>query len=433
MNNGVLWPVRYLFVVGTPGAGKSTVGRELEALLQASKFQVNRAGDYPYLQKLFHSDMKQERRDRFRADPEAEFEVLDPAIYDEALKLLWEDQLSQSEESQQRIVHIVEFSRPAYDTSFSYYPLKILMHGVVIHVAASIEICRVRNDRRREALANKQRDDQNRHTIFSEDPDLHYVPDAVMSKYYAKDANEDRKRLYLQRRALSFLPFRGYFQLDNSGDDREAFIERVRAVAAPNLLPLIKNPEPFSTYYDRRIECMVKPHAFEQVAVSPVPHEEEPGVPPEASGDGAISQEAFYDVFLAHNSTDKPQVEVIYKELQRRGLKPWLDKKEIPPGRLYSEVIQKAIQSVRAAAIFIGPVGVGRWQALELHALIGKFIEHDVPVIPVLLPGIDEIPDSLLFLRELNWVSFQNHVEEDQPMHDLLWGITGQRPNAPMA
>ena len=433
MNNGALRPVRYLFVVGTPGAGKSTVGRELEALLQAGEYQVNRVGDYPYLQKLFHSDVEQKRRDRFRADPKAEFEVLDPAIYDEALKLLCEDQLSESEESQRRIVHIVEFSRPSYDTSFAYYPLKILMHGVVIHVAASIETCRVRNDGRREALENKLRGVRNRRTVFDEDPDLHYVPEAVMGKYYAKDANEDLKRQYLQSRALSFLPCRGYFQLENSGDGLAAFIERVRAVAAPNLLRLIKDPEPFSAYYDRRLACMVEPNMFGLVAASPVIHKEEPPAPRETSGDGAMLLEDFYDVFLAHNSTDKPQVEVVYHELQRRGLKPWLDKMEIPPGRLYTDVIQAAIQSVRAAAIFIGPVGIGRWQKMELRTFIGICIEHDIPVIPVLLPGIDEIPDDLPFLRQLNWVSFQDDVKEAEPMSDLEWGITGQRPDPPMA
>lgn len=38
-----------------------------------------------------------------------------------------------------------------------------------------------------------------------------------------------------------------------------------------------------------------------------------------------------YDVFLAHNSTDKPQMEAICQILKKRGLSPWLDVEQIPP------------------------------------------------------------------------------------------------------
>lgn len=39
-----------------------------------------------------------------------------------------------------------------------------------------------------------------------------------------------------------------------------------------------------------------------------------------------------FDVFLAHNSVDKPQVRVIAKKLRERGLKPWLDEEQIHQG-----------------------------------------------------------------------------------------------------
>lgn len=40
--------------------------------------------------------------------------------------------------------------------------------------------------------------------------------------------------------------------------------------------------------------------------------------------------EQSFDVFLAHNSIDKPQVRAIAVELKRRGLNPWLDEEQIP-------------------------------------------------------------------------------------------------------
>ncbi len=135
-----------------------------------------------------------------------------------------------------------------------------------------------------------------------------------------------------------------------------------------------------------------------------------------------------FDVFLAHNSLDKLQVEAIGEELKRRGLMPWLDKEQIPPGRWFQDVIQKAIPNVKSAAIFIGFKGLGKWQELELRSFISRCVEADIPVIPVLLPGVENIPEHLLFLKELNWVRFFKGIDEVNALDNLVWGITGQNP-----
>ena len=135
-----------------------------------------------------------------------------------------------------------------------------------------------------------------------------------------------------------------------------------------------------------------------------------------------------FDVFLAHNSQDKTQIAAIGAELKRRGLKPWIDKEQIAPGRWFQDVIQGAISKVRSAAIFIGPKGLGRWQVLELRAFISQCVKKEIPVIPVLLPGVDCVPDELIFLQELNWVHFLASVDEKDALDSLEWGIRGYPP-----
>ena len=71
-----------------------------------------------------------------------------------------------------------------------------------------------------------------------------------------------------------------------------------------------------------------------------------------------MTRQFQFDVFLAHNSADKPQVRVIANKLRERGLKPWLDEEQIPPGELFQESIQKAITQIRATAIVIGSKGL---------------------------------------------------------------------------
>ena len=54
-------------------------------------------------------------------------------------------------------------------------------------------------------------------------------------------------------------------------------------------------------------------------------------------------------------------------------------------------------------------------------------MEADLPVIPVLLPGVSEIPEGLKFLRQLTQVRFNENLDERTPYDELEWGITGDR------
>ncbi len=138
---------------------------------------------------------------------------------------------------------------------------------------------------------------------------------------------------------------------------------------------------------------------------------------------------ADFDVFLAHNSQDKPSVEVIAAELKRRGVNVWIDKEQVPPGRWFQVAIQEAIRKVKSAAIFIGPHGLGKWQALELRTFISQCVDGGLPVIPVLLPGVANLPPEFVFLQELNWVRFTEGLDEAEALDSLEWGITNRRPS----
>ncbi len=137
-----------------------------------------------------------------------------------------------------------------------------------------------------------------------------------------------------------------------------------------------------------------------------------------------MTNQPHFDVFLAHNSQDKPQVRIIATKLEQHGLKVWLDENQIPPGRPFQDVIQQAIQNVRSAAIFIGPGGLGNWQIPELRTLNNRSVNAGIPVIPVLLPGVDRIPENLLFLQEISWVSFASGIDDENALNRLMWGIT---------
>ncbi len=128
--------------------------------------------------------------------------------------------------------------------------------------------------------------------------------------------------------------------------------------------------------------------------------------------DHEVQDQEVFDVFLAHNSEDKPQVRIIYEQLKEMGLKPWLDEKEILPGQWFQDVIQGAIRRAKSAAIFIGSHGPGRWELLELRVFIKKCVTEGIPVIPALLPTVSKIPEELSFLEQLHCVSFTDGINK---------------------
>jgi hypothetical protein len=140
-----------------------------------------------------------------------------------------------------------------------------------------------------------------------------------------------------------------------------------------------------------------------------------------------ISNEGIskFDVFLCHNSNDKPAVRQIARRLRRLGIRTWFDEDDMLPGRLWQEQLERVIKNIPAAAVFVGPSNIGPWQDPEVRALLVEFVRRRCPVIPVLLPGAAplELP---LFLQGFGWVDLCGGGTAG--IDRLAWGITGRKP-----
>jgi len=139
---------------------------------------------------------------------------------------------------------------------------------------------------------------------------------------------------------------------------------------------------------------------------------------------GKIATKDF-DVFLCHNSEDKPAVKIIGEQLKELGILPWLDEWELRPGLPWRRALEEQIKSIKAAAVFIGKNNIGPWQDTEIDAFLRQFVKRECPVIPVLLPDCKQEPTLPIFLEGMMWVDFRQ--PEPDPMRQLIWGITGER------
>jgi small GTP-binding protein len=134
---------------------------------------------------------------------------------------------------------------------------------------------------------------------------------------------------------------------------------------------------------------------------------------------------AEFDVFLCHNWADKAAVRQLAQQLRDRGLRPWLDERQLRPGVPWQPELEKVIAGIPAAAIIVGS-RVGDWQQQELDAFIRRRVKRSCVIVPVLLPGADH-PDLPVFLEGLGWVDLS--ATEPDPIDQLVWGLTGEHPD----
>jgi len=149
----------------------------------------------------------------------------------------------------------------------------------------------------------------------------------------------------------------------------------------------------------------------------------------EAAADALIEAKRAqrnFDVFLCHNSDDKSQVKDIGNRLMRFGLLPWLDEWALRPGLPWQRTLEGELQCIQSAAVFVGCLGIGPWQNLEIEAFIRQFIKRSCPVIPVVLPECQGSPSLPVFLEGMTWVDFRQ--PQPPPLSQLVWGITGKQP-----
>lgn len=132
-----------------------------------------------------------------------------------------------------------------------------------------------------------------------------------------------------------------------------------------------------------------------------------------------------FDVFLCHNSKDKPAVKSIGQQLIERGIKPWLDEWDVIPLTSWQDELQKVISEIKAVAVFIGPSGIGPWEDIEIKVFLDEFARRELRIGLVLLPGCTDKPQVPLFMRNFKWVDFR--VNDPNPLDQLIWGITGDK------
>jgi hypothetical protein len=141
-----------------------------------------------------------------------------------------------------------------------------------------------------------------------------------------------------------------------------------------------------------------------------------------------------FDIFLSYHSADQVLVESIAETLQTKGLKPWLDKWCLVPGRSWQQELATILRSCPSFAVCVGPDGLGDWAREELLVAQDRAAkERSFKLIPILLPGVpDPFDYGKLppFLTQRTWIDFRRGLDQPRPLRALINAIKGLPPGS---
>src|SRR6516162_11276909 len=126
-----------------------------------------------------------------------------------------------------------------------------------------------------------------------------------------------------------------------------------------------------------------------------------------------------YDVFVSYSRADGRHAAEIDSILRDKGLKTFIDRRNLAPGLPWVRELERAIGAAKAAIVLIGPQGLGNTQQYERElAFVRQTRDPAFPIVPVILPENRTDP-PFDFLRVLTWIDF-SHVARVSDAPDVL-------------
>ena len=144
-----------------------------------------------------------------------------------------------------------------------------------------------------------------------------------------------------------------------------------------------------------------------------------------------------YDVFICHNSQDKPEVRKIKSSLQKENIKTFYDEEDLKPFEKWKQQLLDSIKEVRFFLVFISNHGTGPTQ----HQEIDCFLKEVLPKKPeiktglVILPNtkigiINTITNSYPYFKELHYGDLRK--DYDQSFKKMIADISNTIINSPV-
>lgn len=170
--------VAKLFVLGTPGSGKTTISRHIVKYVQSQGIHAVNLSDYSILLDMCERDIKHEY---FKPSKYGGFYLTEQCIYDRALEIL-ERRVQEVYEKNHDLV-IIEFARSNFLNALKVFEDDFLYQSSILLLKVDILTCMERVRKR---------------VICPKTPDDHYTPRKIFQLYIHKDDEQYLNNLRTQ-------------------------------------------------------------------------------------------------------------------------------------------------------------------------------------------------------------------------------------------
>lgn len=138
---------------------------------------------------------------------------------------------------------------------------------------------------------------------------------------------------------------------------------------------------------------------------------------------GAARRPYEYDAFLSYNSKDVADANRLAEIIKDAGVNVWMDKWNILPGDEWEIEIEQAMSSCRTYLALWGTSGAGPWHHDEMRRAIQRRLSDNLRVIPILLPGCQDLGLMPEVLRRIDMCDFREGLANEEEIGRLIRGI----------
>jgi hypothetical protein len=132
-----------------------------------------------------------------------------------------------------------------------------------------------------------------------------------------------------------------------------------------------------------------------------------------------------YDLFLSYKSEDRDLARRLKDDLERRGVRVWLDQDDIRPGDEFPDALQDGVQTSNKLGLLVTPESLrSKWVQHEIMRARQLEVKWKQKIIPLLFRD-SELPKSL---DKCQQIDFRSEDDFARSVNKLVWpGITGKK------
>src|SRR5262249_20158364 len=108
-----------------------------------------------------------------------------------------------------------------------------------------------------------------------------------------------------------------------------------------------------------------------------------------------------HDVFISYSSRDKPTADAVCAELESQGLRCWIARRDVLPGREWGEAITAAIEE---AQVLVMVFSRRANESRHLRREVARAVDRGIAIVPFRIENAMPTRSLAFFIGGVHWL-----------------------------